>query len=224
MSGAGVVKQAAVDVARSASDGKWAQLEANLEYFAGSWKRARLEGRETKEVLASLDRARLSIITKHDIAQETGPAEMAWMLAGVRLVLAQAAAPDPIIAEHTRALILEALHVDGDFVSTGEIAHRVGRDDASVSRELPDLRVDGLVETRSSGRKKLNRITEDGRTANEELRRVRALGSKPAAVTTIERQRDVEPHAVSVEAVLASAPETRVNGVEQVRRLQLADE
>lgn len=149
---------------------------------------------------------------------------MAWMLAGVRLMLSQAAAPAQIVAEDTRALILEALHLDGDFVSTGEIAHRVGREDASVSRELPDLRVDGLVETRSSGRKKLNRITDDGRAVNEELRRARMLGTKPAMVTTIERQRDIEPQAVSVQAVLAPETETRVNGVEQVRSLELADE
>ena len=224
MASVGVVKQAVNDVARSASDGKWAQAQAGLEYLAGSWARARMEGRGTKEILAALDRTRLGIVTTHDVPQEVGPAQLAWMIEGARLVLSQAAAPAPIIAGDTRALILEALHVDGDFVSTGEIAHRVARDDASVSRELPDLRVEGLVETRSAGRRKLNRITDAGRAANEELRRARELVRTPGAVVTIERHREVEPPTVSVEAVLAAGAEVRVNGVEQVRRLELADE
>lgn len=224
MAGSGVVKQAATDVARSASDGKWAQAQRGLEYLASCWARARLEGRETKEILDLLDRTRLGVVTTHDVAQEVGPAELAWMIAGARLVLSQAAAPSPIVAEDTRGLILEALHIDGDFVSTGEIAYRVGRDDASVSRELPDLRVKGLVEMVSSGRKKLNRITDSGRAFNEELRRLRSAASGAGAATTIERNRQVEPPAVSVEAVLAPPTDARVNDVEHVRKLQLADE
>jgi DNA-binding transcriptional ArsR family regulator len=186
MTSATLVKEAANALQRKIDVGDWAATDRAIQNLAGVWLRSRIKGADAASVASLVDGLRMQVVTDNDVDQDVGPREIAWMLAGVSSFLSQAATPPELTGHDTPSRILEALFLSAEPMTTKELAERVNRADATVARELPRLRDEGLVTSTGAARTMLNDITASGRA------RYKSMGEHPAIVwpTSIERTID----------------------------------
>jgi DNA-binding MarR family transcriptional regulator len=177
MSGLNAVLKAHDGIERALAAGDWVGADRGIQYMAGAWLRslAAAGGGELAKVAAATKRLRVRMMTEHDVDQDVGPTELAWMLAGVTAFLSQATKPESLTAHDTVGRILEALVLSSQPMNSTDIATRINRAKATVARKLPDLRAEGLVESTPAGSNVLNRITEAGRAKYRELGEIDAL-------------------------------------------------
>lgn len=189
MSGLNVVLKAHEGVERALAAGDWAGADRGIQYLAGAWLRAlpAADGAGLAKVAAAAKRLRMRIMTEHDVAQEVGPVELAWMLAGVTAFLSQATKPEQLTAHDTNGRILEALVFAKHPMSTSDIATRIDRAKSTVARKLPDLRLEGLIDASPAGSHVLNSITDAGRAKYRELGEIDALPEPKGLAKTHER-------------------------------------
>ena len=164
------VEGAIKDASKAISDGDWELASRTLEYLSGAWQRAGLDGDEADEVCRALADLRIRTVTSHDVDQVLGPEAIAWMLAGMGMVVAQAPRACFPALQDVEGKILVALLTHVSPLSTSDLAARIGHDPSVTARSLAKLREFGLVASSSGGRKVFNGITSAGREHVERRR------------------------------------------------------
>ncbi len=167
--------------------GDWDRADRELQYLVGAWQRARLRGDDATELASLVDDLRMRVVTGHDLDQTVGPAQFAWMLAGVCSVLSQAVTPAEVVGGDVVSRILDALDGAEAPLPTKELAERIERSAAATARALPRLREEGLTTELSAGRQTMNGITAKGReraaaTKEARLRFERAIQAGPTSI------------------------------------------
>lgn len=209
MTSESTVKQSSATLAAAVQAEDWARADRELQYFAGAWQRARLRGMSSAKVASAVNELRMQVVTDHDVDQEPGPEQFAWMLAGVCSFLNQAVTPVELTGHDVESRILEALATGGDAVSTSDLAELIGRSNAATARALPELRTRGLTSEARAGRMTLNAITAAGRehVAQVKAEEQRKKARHDATPISIVRRREVEPQPIDAREI-ASVVET----------------